>query len=148
LYVAQQAVRSCRVLGADADLSRRSAAIERIKSITGNDEVSVNRKNKSILSVKIPAKIIMVANKHSKFLDESGALADREIMLVFEASFAKVKDTELGGKLKAELSGIANWAIEGLRRLRANGNRFTIRRARTQGATGACGVAESGAAVR
>src|SRR5262249_26695060 len=29
----------------DADLSRRSAAIERIKSITGNDEVSVNRKN-------------------------------------------------------------------------------------------------------
>ena len=50
----------------DADLSRRSAAIERIKSITGNDEVSVNRKNQSILSVKIPAKI-MVANKHPKF---------------------------------------------------------------------------------
>src|SRR6185437_2109060 len=50
----------------------------------------------------------------------------REIVLVFERSFAKVKDTELGNKLKAELSGIANWAIEGLRRLRANGNRFTI----------------------
>ena len=47
-------------------------------------------------------------------------------MLIFEATFAKVKDTELGAKLKAELSGIANWAIEGLRRLRANGNRFTI----------------------
>jgi phage/plasmid-associated DNA primase len=46
--------------------------------------------------------------------------------LVFETSFAKIKDTELGGKLKAELSGIANWAIEGLRRLRAKGNRFTI----------------------
>ena len=110
----------------DADLSRRSAAIERIKSITGNDEVSVNRKNQSILSVKIPAKIIMVANKHPKFLDESGALADREIMLMFEATFAKVKDTELGSKLKAELSGIANWSIAGLRRLRANANRFTI----------------------
>jgi P4 family phage/plasmid primase-like protien len=110
----------------DADLSRRSAAIERIKSITGNDEVSVNRKNQSILSVKIPAKIILVANKHPKFLDESGALADRELVLVFESSFAKVKDTELGGKLKGELSGIANWALEGLRRLRANGNRFTV----------------------
>ncbi|MBR0717866.1 phage/plasmid primase, P4 family [Bradyrhizobium liaoningense] len=110
----------------DADLSRRSAAIERIKSITGNDEVSVNRKNQSMLSVKIPAKIILVANKHPKFLDESGALADRELVLIFERSFAKVRDTELGAKLKAELSGVANWSLEGLRRLRANGNRFTI----------------------
>ncbi|WP_271531660.1 DNA primase family protein [Bradyrhizobium sp. CCBAU 25338] len=110
----------------DADLSRRSAAIERIKSITGNDEVSVNRKNMSMLSVKIPAKIVLVANKHPKFLDESGALADRELVLVFESSFAKVKDTELGAKLRAELSGVANWAIAGLRRLRANSNRFTI----------------------
>jgi P4 family phage/plasmid primase-like protien len=110
----------------DANLSQRSPALERIKSIVGNDQVSVNRKNQSILSIKIPAKIVLVANKHPKFLDESGALADRELMLVFESSFAHVKDTELGGKLKAELSGIANWAIEGLRRLRANRNRFTI----------------------
>jgi P4 family phage/plasmid primase-like protien len=110
----------------DADLSRRSAAIERIKSITGNDEVSVNRKNQAMLSVKIPAKIVLVANKHPKFLDESGALADRELMLVFEKSFAKVKDTTLTAKLMAELSGIANWAMDGLARLRANGNRFTI----------------------
>jgi phage/plasmid-associated DNA primase len=51
----------------DADLSRRSAAIERIESITGNDEVSVNRKNQSILSVKIPARIILVANKHPQY---------------------------------------------------------------------------------
>jgi phage/plasmid-associated DNA primase len=110
----------------DAGNSKRSAAIERIKSITGNDEVSVNRKNAPILSIKIPAKIVLVANKHPKFLDESGALADRELLLIFETSFAKVKDTELGAKLKNELSGIANWAIEGLRRLRAKGNRFTI----------------------
>jgi phage/plasmid-associated DNA primase len=110
----------------DADLSRRSAAIERIKSITGNDEVSVNRKHQAMLSVKVPAKIILVANKHPKFLDESGALADRELMLVFEKSFASVKDTGLAAKLMAELSGIANWALEGLARLRSNGNRFTV----------------------
>jgi DNA-binding response OmpR family regulator len=34
----------------------------------------------AVLSVKIPAKIIMVANKHPKFLDESGALADRVLI--------------------------------------------------------------------
>lgn len=108
------------------DAKHPAAAIERIKSITGNDELSVNRKNQTMLSARIPAKIVLVANKHPKFLDESGALADRELVLVFESSFAKVKDTELGNKLRAEWSGIANWALEGLRRLRANGNRFTI----------------------
>lgn len=108
------------------DAKQPAAAIERIKSITGNDELSVNRKNQAMLSVRIPAKIVLVANKHPKFLDESGALADRELVLVFESSFAKVKDTELGNKLRAEWPGIANWALEGLRRLRGNGNRFTV----------------------
>lgn len=108
------------------DAKHPAAAIERIKSITGNDELSVNRKNQAMLSVRIPAKIVLVANKHPKFLDESGALADRELVLIFESSFAKVKDTELGNKLRAEWSGIANWALEGLQRLRANGNRFTV----------------------
>lgn len=46
---------------------------------------------------------------------------------VFENSFAKVKDTELVNTLRVELSGIANWAVGGLRRLRSNSNRFTIR---------------------
>ncbi|MFT4120555.1 DNA primase family protein [Bradyrhizobium sp.] len=108
------------------DTKHPAAAIERIKSITGNDELSVNRKNQAMLSVRIPAKIVLVANKHPKFLDESGALADRELVLIFESSFAKVKDTELGNKLRAEWPGIANWALEGLRRLRSNGNRFTV----------------------
>ncbi|KYH02136.1 hypothetical protein SE91_30085 [Bradyrhizobium sp. DOA1] len=108
------------------DAKHPAAAIERIKSITGNDELSVNRKNQAMLSARIPAKIVLVANKHPKFLDESGALADRELVLIFESSFAKAKDTELGNKLRAEWSGIANWALEGLRRLRSNGNRFTV----------------------
>lgn len=111
----------------DTDVSRRAAAIQHIKSITGNDRITVNRKNKTELpSIKIPARIVLVANKHPKFIDESGALADREIVLVFETSFSKVRDVALGSKLRAELPGIANWALEGLHRLRANGNRFTI----------------------
>lgn len=110
----------------DADVARRSAAIERIKSITGGDHVSVNRKNKTMMFVKVPARMMLVANKHPKFLDESGALAAREVVLQFERSFIGSLDYELAGKLRLELPGIANWAIEGLRRLRANGNRFTI----------------------
>lgn len=110
----------------DAEVSKRSNAIERIKSITGNDPISVNRKNRRMLpSVRIPAKIVMVSNKHPKFLDESGGLAVRELVIVFENSFAGKEDRRLKEKLEAELSGIANWAIEGVRRLRRQGH-FTV----------------------
>jgi len=111
----------------DTEKSKRGHALERIKSISGGDPLSVNRKNKPMItSLRILARIVLVANKFPKFLDESGALAHRVVLLAFTESFVGKEDTELGNKLKAELSGIANWAIEGLRRLRANGNRFTI----------------------
>lgn len=110
----------------DTDTSRRSAAIERIKCIGGRDDLSINRKNLTIINAKVPAKLVLVANKHPKFLDESGALANRELLLVFNNSFVGREDRDLAAKLHAELPGIANWALEGLRRLRANGRKFTI----------------------
>ena len=109
-----------------AEVSRRGAALERIKSISGRDELSVNRKNKTIVTTLIPAKIVLVANQHPKFLDESGALAARELPLIFDRSFRGKEDRDLRSKLDAELPGIANWALAGLKRLRSNGGRFTI----------------------
>lgn len=109
----------------DAATNHRTAALERIKSITGNDDISVNRKFMPMLTARIPAKIVLVANSHPRFLDESGALAVRELVLEFNTSFAANMDTGLREKLMAELSGIAGWAIEGLRQLRAQG-RFTV----------------------
>ncbi|MCA9220629.1 MAG: hypothetical protein KDA71_09900, partial [Planctomycetales bacterium] len=114
----------------DVKLSNRSNALERIKSITGNDEISINRKHKPILGdVRLHTKLLLVANSHPKFLDESGALANREIPIEFDRSFFGKEDTRLGEKLRAELPGIANMAIAALRDLRANGGRFTIGRA-------------------
>ncbi|MCK1283445.1 hypothetical protein IVB41_05785 [Bradyrhizobium sp. 44] len=113
-------------VASDTELSKRSMALERIKSISGNDAVSVNRKNKTMLNqVHIPAKITLLANKHPKFIDESGALAIRELLFVFDRSFAGKEDMTLKARLNDELPGIANWAIEGLKRLRRN-RRFTI----------------------
>jgi phage/plasmid-associated DNA primase len=108
------------------DTTRRGTMLERIKSITGNDVLSVNRKNLGIVNVKIPARLVLVCNQMPKFLDESGALAARQLPLVFGNSFVGKEDRELRQKLVAELPGIANWALEGLRRLRANGNKFTV----------------------
>jgi P4 family phage/plasmid primase-like protien len=111
----------------DTEISKRSMELERIKSITGNDTLSVNRKNKAILDdVLIPAKITMLANRHPKFIDESGALAIRELMFIFNRTFVGKEDLTLKQRLASdELSGIANWAIQGLKRLRKNG-KFTV----------------------
>jgi phage/plasmid-associated DNA primase len=65
------------------------------------------------------------ANRHPKFLDESGALVAREVILSFQESFLGREDEELGLKLSRQLSGIANRAIAGLRRLRAKDNKFS-----------------------
>lgn len=110
----------------DTEINKRSTAIERIKSISGNDALSVNRKNMPLLpNVRLPAKITFLANRHPKFIDDSSALANRELVFTFDKSFAGKEDLTLRGRLMAELPGIANWAIEGLKRLREQG-KFTL----------------------
>jgi phage/plasmid-associated DNA primase len=105
--------------------------VERIKTIAGGDPISINCKNKKQkLGVVLAAKIVIVANQHPKFLDESGALGERENVILFERYFKREeRDLQLTAKLKRELPGIANWAIEGLRRLRANGEFSIVGRA-------------------
>jgi phage/plasmid-associated DNA primase len=47
------------------------------------------------------------------------------LVFIFYKSFADNPDTSLRTKLLAEIAGITQWAIEGLRRLRRNGGKFT-----------------------
>lgn len=106
----------------DTEQNKRSVALNRIKSVTGNDVMSVNRKNLPIVSAKLPARLVLSGNKHPKFLDESGALAARELLIVFENTFANRMDLQLSDKLRNELPGIANWALRGLQRARDLGH--------------------------
>lgn len=111
----------------DVPRDKRGLALERLKSIAAGDPITVNRKGiKQVLDARLVTKIVLTANQHPKLLDESGALAAREILIMFERSFADRKDPDLTSKLLSELSGIANWAIQGLRRLRSNNGEFSI----------------------
>ena len=83
-------------------------------------------KNKPLLpNVRIPAKLMFLANRHPKFIDESPRSSNRELVFTFEKSFAGIEDLTLRDRLMAELPGIANWSIEGLKRLRNQG-KFTV----------------------
>jgi putative DNA primase/helicase len=103
--------------------------LETILQITSENKVSVNRKNKSRLpSVLLRIRILMAFNKFSDaqslLADPEMAAARRILALAFNSSYVGKEDRKIMEKLIAELPGIANWALEGLYRLREKG--FTI----------------------
>ena len=110
------------------DKSVRSKARELLLGVVGGDPQTVNRKNKSVITYELMARMIMVFNEASDaktvLLDGKGATAARIRCLELKKSFAGQEDTELFDKLIKEIQGIANWALEGLERLRDKG--FTM----------------------
>lgn len=96
-------------------------AHETLLNITGNDFVTINRKNKTDLNMQIPARLIMMANSVPRFADEADALFNRYLVLPFRVSFAGREDVTLSDKLELESAGIFNWAVEGLLDLAAAG---------------------------
>lgn len=99
--------------------------------ITGED-FQFERKGVDTFMAKPTAKFVISMNKPPAFDDTSNALWRRILLMPWTYSVPKEKIVlDLGRKIAAEeLPGIFNWAIEGLKRLRANG-RFTESKAVT-----------------
>ena len=72
----------------------------------------------------ITGKMLLIANTMPKFIDESGALANRFIAFPFTKSFVGKENLELPKLLSAEKAGIFNFALKGLKRLIKQG-KFT-----------------------
>jgi putative DNA primase/helicase len=111
----------------DADKAKTGdrlvTATERIKNITGEDMVSINRKNRTELSHRLPLKVVLTCNKIPPFANDSNALTNRMIVFPFDKSFHGKEDLELSDDLKKELPGIFNWSMVGLKRI-LSGERF------------------------
>lgn len=99
--------------------------VEILKKISGQDTRDVNRKNREAWHGRLGVRFMIMGNDMPRFVDASGALAGRLIHIEFAKSVAGREDPTLKPRLLAELSGILNWALEGLRRLNAAG-RFTV----------------------
>jgi len=118
-------------LVSDARLSSRQdifAVIETLLRIIGGDDVSVDRKNKSMRDVNLGTRIMLLSNEMPHLPDNSDAIHHRFMILQLEKSFLGHEDVHLLDKLQSELPAIANWAIEGYRRLvgkQANDFKFT-----------------------
>lgn len=68
------------------------------------------------------AKLIFSVNELPKINDTTPGLYRRFIIVPFDRSFEDNPDLELENKLTQELTGILNWAIEGVKSLRADGH--------------------------
>lgn len=100
-------------------------ATELLKTISGEDGATVHRKNRQAWEGELPTRFMLMSNDIPSFTDASGALADRLIHVHFKRSFKGREDIGLTDRLLTELPGVLLWAIEGLRRLNANG-RFSV----------------------
>lgn len=110
----------------DAPANQRGPALERILAVTGGDITGIPRKYLSAMSVKLLTRLLVLGNRQPAWIDESGALAARQIAIIFDRSFEGREDQGVEDRLMRELPGIANWALDGLKRLRANKYKFTI----------------------
>jgi putative DNA primase/helicase len=108
----------------DARLSGRTdqhVIAERLLSISGEDNITVDRKHKSAWTGTLPTRFMILTNELPRIADSSGALASRFIVLTMTRSFYGVEDHGLTDRLLGELPGILNWSIDGLERLRDRG---------------------------
>lgn len=97
----------------------QEAVVERLLSITGEDAITVDRKNREAWTGTISARMMILSNELPKFGDASGAIASRFVILSLRESFLGREDTGLETRLREELPGILKWALDGLVRLDA-----------------------------
>jgi P4 family phage/plasmid primase-like protien len=102
----------------------RSAVVSQLLRIGGGDTITVNRKNKEAWNGYLPTRLVIYSNEVLQLTENSNALTGRMIVLKMTKSFFNQEDTDLAHKLEQELSGIFNWAMEGLKRRLGRGGHF------------------------
>lgn len=94
----------------------------RLKEFVAADRMTLDRKFQEPQSVKPTARLMLATNNLPRFNDKTDGIWRRIIVVPFRRTFAPhEQDRHLSETLLEERSGILNWAIAGLRRLRETG---------------------------
>jgi len=97
------------------------------KTLTGEDYVTAERKNKDPFNFRPYARLLFSCNDIPKnYSDRSDGFYRRLIIIRFDKSVPPEKrDPNLRERIAAERDGILTWALDGLRRLIGNSYLFT-----------------------
>jgi putative DNA primase/helicase len=94
-----------------------SEALKTLLGISGEDVMTFPRKHRDDWTGRSGVRLMTISNDTPSFADRSNALGARMIHVQFKVSFVGREDRSLEGKLRSELPGILNWALDGLARL-------------------------------
>lgn len=95
----------------------------KLKWWTGGGKVDANRKHKSYVKMPPTARLVVPTNHFPNFTDSSEGTWRRILPLrMHNVVPREQRDRLLVDKLAGEASGIFNWTLEGLRRLRRRGH--------------------------
>jgi P4 family phage/plasmid primase-like protien len=102
-----------------------------LKGYVSGDPLFFERKGKDGFSAAPSARLVIATNNIPRFADKTEGLWRRLLILPFDVTIPPAErragmDKEGYWTASGELPGMLNWALEGLRRLRAHGWRFTI----------------------
>jgi len=101
----------------------------KLKALVSGDSLTMEEKFKKPFSFRNRAKFFFSANILPKTSDNTLAFYRRLVIVNFPKTFDEsTADPSLSDKLTAELSGILNWTLEGLKRLKENGFRFSYKK--------------------
>lgn len=97
-----------------------------IKMLVSGDRVTVNRKNRSHMTMLPTARLMFATNLMPKFADRSNGIWRRMILLPFDQTIGAHErihgmDKPEWWRGQRELPGMLLWALEGLKRLRQQG---------------------------
>lgn len=99
-----------------------AGALGNLLRIIGEDAVNVDRKNAGFWNGHLPTRFVWISNELPRFTDNSGAILRRWIVLRLSSSVPeRNRDKDLGTKLRTELPGVLNWALQGLDELNRQG---------------------------
>ena len=84
-----------------------------IKDMTGGDTMEARRLYKEAFNFKPTFKPWMYGNHKPEIRGTDDAIWSRVKLVEFPVSFAQRKDDDLPNKLRQELSGVLNWALQG-----------------------------------
>lgn len=116
------ALKGRRFVYANETEEGKRLAESRVKEMTGGDSLTGRALYGSSITFQPSHKLVIVGNHRPEITDNSYGMWRRVLLVPFEVTIAEAqRDPHLLDKLKAEGSGILNWALDGLRLWKTGG---------------------------
>ena len=112
-----------RLANITGELTTGMVASDAFKSAVSGEPLIAAQKGKPEYELPVKCRFFFASNHLPRFGDSSTGLQERLVLIPFKRYFKpQERDLHIKDKLKSEISGIMNWALDGLERLLERGD--------------------------